>query len=410
MLEHVIENSLREPHRVKLDTHGCDDFAKALRESEGCVMLRDCESALPKVEQYISRCAEGPRRQIPLRAALSIARVQLGAQQELKPLPLPDQMALLESVPDVPVLADNSGIVYKVCDERVTDLKSYLDGRHKCENGEVLLLRAVSRKDGPELDMLKVMHESDAAYSAAFVHLFVNGEAAEREKRAIEGFGVALRGEPNANLATWLMRLNQAYASLPNSLKRSERVRKVFAEHDAEVSQYLGQLADLKLAMAKRHTSDLESIAFMRRALKLPFSDVTREGTVEWSAVCELGEITLGDEMKTVLMAYSEKFSKMKQKLGATRSRGTESFSELVSEANRQSKVCAAARDQASQAVAALDECTNCKKACDAEEFKNLRVQLANARSDASNARAKEVVLKISAGGDDRPSAACLNL
>ena len=410
ILERVIENSLREPRRVKLDVHGCDDFAKQLREAERCVMLRDCENGLPMVEQYMLRCAEGERHIVPLRVAFSMVRVQLGAQQELKPIALANQKALLETLPGLLVLSDNSGLVYKVCGEPVAELNAYLDRRQKCEKGEVALLRAVPRAGGPELGIVNVAHESDAVYSASFPNLFVNGEAAERERRALEQFNQLLTAEPDSNLSAWLSRLNQAYASLPNSLRRSEQIRQVFAQHDAQLVAPLRELTESKLRLLRRHASDLELVSFVRRAAKLPFSDVTNDGAVEWGATCDLSELALGDEVKAANAAIAEKLATLKQKANNPRFRGTEVFSELLTAANRQAKTCTNSKRKNLEILTAFDICTGGEKSCGEDELKTLWGQMASARTQWRSARAREIVLRVSAGSDDRSSAACSSL
>ncbi len=406
ILERVIENSLREPRRVKLDVHGCDDFARELREAETCVMLRDCESALPKVDQYMARCAEGKRRVVPLRVAFSMVRIQLGAQQEFKPITLANQKALLETLPGLLVLTDNSGLVYTVCGERVTDLNAYLDKRQNCEKGEVVLLRAVPRTGGPELDIVHVAHESDATYATAFPNLFVSGETAERERRAIARFDKVLTGEPESNLSSWLSRLNQAYASLPNSLRRSDRVHKLFVQHEQELSARLRELTEAKLRLVRRHTSELEFVSFVRRAVKLPFSDVTNEGGIEWGAACDLSELAFGDELKST----HDMLAALQHKASNPRLRGTEAFAELLSAAAKQSKACETAKRQYAEVLTAFDICAGGEKACTEDEQKTLWNQLTGARSQWRSARAREIVLRVSAGSDDRSSSACSNL
>jgi hypothetical protein len=410
ILERVVENSLAEPRRVKIDVHGCEDFTKNLREGETCAKLLECENALPKVEQYMARCAEGKRHQVPLRDAFSIAHVQLGADREFKPIALANQKVLLDTVPGLLILSDSSGFVYKVCGDLVTDLGSYLELRQKCVKGDVVLLRALPGKDGPELEMVNVDHESDEMYAAAYPSLFVKGEAAQRETLALERFSRALSNDSTSNLSSWLSALNQAYAALPTSLRRSERVSQLFKQNDASLVAPLRELGDAKLRMVRQRKTELEMAAFIRRALRLPFSDVTTAGVVEWGAASDLSELTLGDELKLAYAAYSEKLVAFQQKTIKTKFRGTEGFAEFLSSSNQQGKVCASAAQQISEALTAFDMCAGSEKSCSADERKELWNRLAAARSQWRAARAKEIVFRVTAGSDDRSSSACSHL
>ncbi len=410
ILERVVENSLAEPRRVKIDVHGCEDFTKDLRAGESCARLVECENALPKAEQYMQRCAEGQRHQVPLRDAFSIAHVQLGADREFKPIPLANQKVLIDTVPGLLILSDNSGFVYKVCGDLVADLDSYLELRAKCAKGDVVLLRALPSKEGPLLQMVNVDHESDEMYAVAYPSLFVKGEASQRETRALERLEQTLKSDSTSNLSSWLTALNQAYAALPISLRRSEKVSQLFNQNDASLVAPLRELAEVKLRMVRKRKSELEMAAFIRRALRLPFSDVTLAGAVEWGGTSDLSELALGDELKLAYPAYSEKLVSFQQKTIKTKFRGTEGFAELLSSSNQQGKVCASAGLQISEALTAFDNCAGSEKSCTADERKELWSRLSIARSQWRTARAKEMVLRVSAGSDDRPSAACSHL
>lgn len=410
ILERIIENSLSEPRRVKIDVRGCGDFAKDLREVENCANLLDCENAVPKTAEYMLRCAEGKRHIVPLREALSIARVQLGAEAEFKPLALANQKVLLETLPGLLILSDNSGVVFQACGELASDLNSYLDLRKKCEKGDVVLLRAIPRSGGPELDRVKIAHESDEIYASAFPNLFVKGEAAERERRALDRFNHILASEATSDLLTWLSHINRAFAALPISQRRSDQVRQSFVQHDAELVTPLRELADAKLRLIRHHTSELELAAFIRRALKLPFSDVTTDGVTEWGAVCDLSEFALGDELKLAYAGYANKLLPVQQKAIKTKFTGTQGFAELLSAANQQGKACANAKQQNSEVVTAFDICTSGEKSCTTDEQKSLWRQFVSSRSQWRSARTREIILKVSAGSDDRPSGACSSL
>ena len=407
ILERVVENSLSEPHRVKLDIHGCEDFATELRKVENCDKAFDCQDALPKAEQFMQRCAEGKRQVVSVRDAFSVARVQLGAEKEFKAIPVASQTAQMESQPSLPMLADNSGLVFKVCDEMTTNVATYVEQRQRCENGEVVLLRAVKRGSGPELDVVRVPHLSDQKYQVAFPSLLVIGEKSEREKRALQSLNQALEALGGATLANGFKAVNQAYAALPSSARRSDAARQLFVQHDAGLVAWANELADAKARLAKARTNELELVAFMRRALKLPFSDVTCQGVVQWGATCDLSELALGQELGSSYAAYAGKLEKWADILARSKLKGTEGFASVVAAANQQTRHCAASKKQASDARAIFDSCITGQKTCSAEEPKPPWTQLESARIKWQTARAKELVLQVSAGAEDKLSAEC---
>jgi hypothetical protein len=406
ILERVIENSFSEPHRVKLDIHGCEDFAKELRKVESCDKAFDCQDALPKAEQFLQRCAEGKRLVLSVRDAFGVARVQLGADKEFKAIPVATQTAQVESQPSLPILADNSGLVFKVCDEMTTSVANYVDQRQRCENGEVVLLRAVKRGTGPELDIVRVPHQSDRKFQAAFPSLLVIGENSEREKRGLQSLNQALDALGGATLANGFKAINQAYAALPPSARRSDAARQLFVQHDAGLVAWANELGDAKARIAKTRTNELELIGFMRRTLKFPFSDVTCEGVVQLGSTCDLSELALGQELGASYAAYAGKLEKWADTLAKSKLKGTGGFAAVVAAANQQTKNCTASKKQAAEARASFDSCITGQKPCGDDDPKTF-AQLESARSNWRTARAKEIVLKVSAGAEDKLSAEC---
>ena len=291
ILERVVENSLSDPHRVQLDVHGCEEFGKDLRLVENCDKAFDCQDALPKVDLFMQRCAEGKRQMVSLREAFSVARIQLVAEREYKPIALSSQVAQIETLPRIPILNDASGFAFKVCDAMVSSVSAYVDQRQKCEKGELVLLRAVKKETGNELDFVRVPHPSDPKFQAVFPALLVRGEVAEREKRGAEKLNDALASAKGASLANAFALVNQTYAMLPLTARRSDAVRKQFAAHDADLVAMLSEIGAAKARIAKTRTSELELIAFMRRSIRFPFADVGTDGVVQLSSSAELERI-----------------------------------------------------------------------------------------------------------------------
>ncbi len=406
ILERVIENSLTEPHRVKLDVQGCPDLAKSLNQTKNCSISLTCDAALLAAAQYLARCAEGKNGEVPLREALSIARITLDAEKDFKPIAVTAQPLELDTTLTAPILSDLSGQVLKVCGEPTTDLGGYLDQRRQCENGEVVLLRAASRDGNRDLGLVRAPHRSDEAFALAFPGFAMRNEDKERDKRGLAQLNQVLDSLGTSREAA-LKALNTAYAALPLSLRRSDRVRQVLAQHETVLIPIMRELSDAKTGELTGHLSGPALVSLVNRALKLPFSDVSADGQVRTGAVCDLSELSFGPELKTVHDAYANPWTNLEQRAAKTKIKGTPTAKSLSAFARKQAKICGTARQHAMAAVSQFNACLSAREPCDNDEQKVLWQKLRSARDQWREARAREIVLNVSAGLDDTPSDAC---
>jgi hypothetical protein len=184
LLERLVENSSREPRRVRFDVQGCRESQKKLAEAAQCGMPFDCEDALKWVDQYVERCAEGNHTGIPLEQAVQVMRIRFGANKPTEPISIAKSKTGIVSQKGLLAFADGTGAVAHVCDEPVTDLPRYLDQRAKCENGTVTVFMSVENGEGTTLEVRHLQHESDASFTAAHPQMLVKGEAGLRRQAA----------------------------------------------------------------------------------------------------------------------------------------------------------------------------------------------------------------------------------
>ncbi len=182
LLERLVENSLREPRRIKFDVQGCLESKQKLKEAAQCSMPFDCEDALKWVDQFVERCAEGNHTGLPLEQAVQVMRIRFGANKPTEPISIAKTSTGIVSESGLLAFADGTGAVVHVCDEPVTDLPRYLEQRRKCENGTVTVFMSVATGAGTTLEVRHLQHESDAGFVAAHPQLQVKGEAALRRQ------------------------------------------------------------------------------------------------------------------------------------------------------------------------------------------------------------------------------------
>ncbi|HEY5957280.1 MAG TPA: hypothetical protein VIV60_12030 [Polyangiaceae bacterium] len=180
LLEHLIENSLREPRRIKFDVKACVSAKKQLEQAALCDKAFDCEDALKRIDQYVERCSEGNHSGIPLEQAVQVMRIRFGANKPTEPISLAKGSSKIPSQPGLLTFTDGTGAIMHVCDEPVSDLPRYIEQRRRCENGVVTVLVSVPTGDGTSLEVRHLRHESDSAFSAAHPEMLVKGEAAMR--------------------------------------------------------------------------------------------------------------------------------------------------------------------------------------------------------------------------------------
>lgn len=410
LLERLVENSLREGHRVKFDVRSCDEYKTRLVEAAKCAKQFDCEDAMPRITEYVERCAKGKRKAIPLAQALAVTKIRLGAEKSLEPLALTEVKAKVSSLPGVLALAAGDGAVIKICGEPVTELTAYLDQRQRCERGEITWLAAVNAAEGPTLELQTSWHESDAAFTRTHSKLLVDGEAEARAGKVIADVVTAIANLPkSSDFAAAFERANLAYAQLSPALRQSEQLYSALAAQDPTLVTMFGLMGEQKVRLFGRRLNDRDLFALWRRTDKLVFADVTKKGGVDIGKSCELSELMLEQALPQSFAAYRQKLGQVKQL--AEKRKPT---SELDATALRETlmsytRACSTARAQVSAMQKEAERCATAADACNAEERGQLAQKLDGARADWRSARVEEILAKVSLGQAETPSAVCAN-
>ncbi|MGC4067824.1 MAG: hypothetical protein QM784_24870 [Polyangiaceae bacterium] len=414
LLERMIENSLTEPRRVKLDARSCHEFAKSLEAGAQCSKPFDCEDALPRIDEYLLRCAQGSRKAVPLTAALGIVKIRMGAEKPFEPIALTDEKTTRIALPGTLALVDGSGVVARVCDEPpATDLPQYLEQRQRCTNGTLTLIRASGEPSKRELVQISVPHDSDEAFAASYPKLWVPGEAEARSEAALTSFVDAMRTLPERALEDFtgaIANVNRAFAKVPPSLRQGTKLRDALAPHDASLAILFGIVADAKVRMAGSRMTDVDLLAYLRRSESLVFADVNASGSVEIGATIELSELLAKDTLPVAFAAYLKNLEKLRKQFEKRKATIEPDLAQARALIMEETRSCSAARAEYSEQQKRLEGCIGVEEGCEAPTRTELFTKLTKAQSRWGEARARELIAKLSAGQPTAPSAVCSRL
>lgn len=410
LLERLVENSFQESRRVKLDVRSCADLGKELGAAAECNKPFDCEDALPRVDVYLERCANGQRKALPLAQAALISHIRLVAAKPVSPLALTDTKSKMVSLPGALNLAEGIGAMVRVCGEAVTDLPSYLAQRKACDKGEIELLTLVKGAEGARLELQKRWHESDASFSAAHPKLLVEGEADARGQQAIEGFtstfgALPVRAADDFEKA--FEQTNEAYAALPPRLRQSERLYQALAAHDAALVTMFGLIGEQKVAVAKKGLRDSDLLGLFHRANRYVFSDITRGGSVDPGKSSELSELALEQVLPKAFSAYRANIKKLNAMIAKRHIKPTVDPTSIEAERADYTKACSVASDRIHAAHEKLESCFISADACSADERHQRASMVRDARNELGAARVREILFLAPLGKKVEPSTAC---
>lgn len=413
LLERLIENSLQEPRRVKLDTRSCTDFGKTVDEAARCDTPFACEDALPKVDEYVLRCAQGPSRAVELSTALNIVKIRMGAEKPIDPIALTDDTSVAPKLAVGLPLIDKSGAVLKVCGEPTTELKGYLEQRSRCKDGSVTLLRATATAEGRVLGLVTVPHLSDEQYQAAYPMLWVQGEADARAESALAVFSEAMKTLPELALEDFpnaLAKVNIAYGNLPVALRQSQKLSRVLAPHDSALAPLFAIIASAKVSVAGTKLDSLVFSEFLRRSETLVFADLSKSGNIEIGERVDLSELLTKDALPVAFAAYEKGLEKLRKQALKRKLDSTVDVAAARARMAEESRACTTARNQYVEQQKQFEQCLMTTEGCPQERLHQLTTGLFAAKAAWQGARVREIIAKVSAGQPTIPSAVCGNL
>lgn len=410
LLERLVENSMREPRRVKFDVRSCAEYEKKLEEAASCSKQFDCEDAMPRIDEYLDRCAEPKRKAIALTQAVQIARIRSGAEKPFTPIPLTEGRSKATGSPGILPLAAGGGAVVTVCGDTVSDLATYLEQRKKCNSGEIGLLMPVDGADGLNLEQKTLWHESDSAFLGSYSKLLVEGEAEVREGKLFDEFAATLGAmSKTSDLAGAFERTNLAYAALSPSLRQSAKLYAALAGQDAALVKLFGLLGDQKARLFGRRLNDRELLGLLRRSEKLVFADMSNKGRVDIGKSCQLSELMLEQVLPLAFAAYKTKLIRARQLVEQRQITPEDDIAAVRSTLMTYTRACSAARVQVGSVQKEVERCSASADACDAMERSQLATQLDGARDAWREARVQEILMKVTLGQPEAPSAVCLS-
>ncbi len=406
MLEGVIERSLKEPRRIKLDTRSCDYFEGEVRKLAACGQAFECEDALPKVDDLILRCGEGEKRALRPSEALTVQRIRLGAGKETPELALTDEPVGFGATPGLLGTDNGKLVILKVCEERPTDLASYLQARAQCGPGEVLAARIEKTGASRTLNLVKLPHTNDASFAAAYPGLRLPKEQETRDAAQLEAFSAALDkldSEVGYTSAT-LKKLGEFVAALPLHLLEDPRLGAAVAKHDAAWTTLFRALGDTKVRAVTAKTTGLELVSMIKRGFALPLADVNAAGDVSWGALHPALTLATSARLPQAFQAYSDRIAKLERKVAKAKVAESE-FAPLVVEHAQQADACGSARDKLRAANQRLSECTWATPACAESELTALRATAAEQTAVWLSARNRRALIGATLAAPAEPSA-----
>jgi hypothetical protein len=271
---------------VKLDPRTCDDLRKDVAEAGKCKDRFVCQESIPRVEAYRDRCErEGERPSIA--TAVHELTVLVGGGKPPEPILVkPGSPAL--GAADVPVvLADGSGGVIFVCEERATDLARYLGSRQSCQGGKMVVARAFPTSRGVEVRVGALDFPNEGAFSARYPTILASGEINARDREAAASLAATLdqaieKGRSSGTMTEAIRLLAKAVSDHALALRRSAAVRDALTKRDEALSPVLKEIAKAKLAAGKGFkVPPADSAGLYARARTRAFADLGPDGAVQ---------------------------------------------------------------------------------------------------------------------------------
>jgi hypothetical protein len=383
LVERAIEHKTDDSGRAKLDTRSCPDLRADIVKLARCKDKFACGEAAARVTAYRARCdaAEGPP---PVVTAIAELAILGGADQPMAPILVkPD--APEEGIDALPVpLADGSGGVLMICDERASELQRYLAARKACQGGKILVARAFKVPRGIEVRAGSLDFPDEATFSARYPTIVAakETEAREREeRRAFEG-ELAIVGKLGQSAPVESARaLTRSVMAHAGALHRSEEVRKAFAMRDEAFAPALVEIGRAKAQAAAGKLPPGDVAGLIQRGQTRAFADLTAEGAAQIGADAPASRLDTTALLPKSMAGYLAAFKKARPRKLDKESVKAAKAAGLAAAAR-----CGDAEKRLTEAKALLLRCGFGLERCDADKTDALTKSLDEARSDAAAA------------------------
>lgn len=310
ILEKTIERKLDEPAQITLDDRTCEELHADVVEGAKCKDRFACAEALGRVDAYRSRC-ESDEERPTLATAVQEQIVVVGAG---KPgVPILVRVGSAAILPDeAPVtLADGSGAVITLCEERASELTRYMASRKTCTAGTMVVARAFKTARGVEVRSGSLDFPDEATFSARYPTILAAREQDIRDKEELAALDAELgRLADSSKTAagvndTW-RGLARTLSSHAAGLKRSAQFRQLLAAKDDAFVAAFKELGKAKMAALKGKIPPPDANGLLQRGRTRAYADVTLDGAVEIGARTRASRIDLNGPLPKAMSAYLE--------------------------------------------------------------------------------------------------------
>jgi hypothetical protein len=295
---------------VKLDPRTCDELRADVAEAGKCKDRFVCGDMIPRVEAYRARC-EGEDERPTIATAVMELTVLVGGG---KP---PEAILVRPGAPpiqpdELPVaLADGSGGVLTICEERASELGRYVNGRKGCQAGRMVVARAFPTPRGLEVRVGSLDFPDDVTFSVRYPTIVAARELEARDKEATHALTSELAkatelGKVPARAAEAAALLTRAVLAHALSIRRSPAVKAVFARFDAGLVPALREIARAKIAATRGKVGPADVAGLLGRAQKRAFADLAADGSVQIGVATRGATLETGGLFPAAMTAYTD--------------------------------------------------------------------------------------------------------
>jgi hypothetical protein len=385
LLEKTIERKLPEPAKIELDPRTCDELRADVTAVAECKDKFACAAALPRVETYRSRC-DGDAERPTITTAVQLLTVLVGAGKAGVPIltraggagVLPDEAPA--------VLADGSGAVITLCDERASDFARYFAGRKTCTGSKMVVARAFKTERGVEVRVGALDFPDDATFVARYPTIASARETAARDKEEAAALDADLAkaaelAQSSAGAVEAYRLLARTLVAHASGLRRSAALRAQVTARDAALGPALKELGKAKVAALKGRVPAPDADGLIQRAKTRAFADVTPDGAVQLGAASRASRLDTTALLPVAMEAYLAA-------LKAARPRKLDKAAAQIAKTQGAAAAtsCGAALRKFQDSKLALINCSFGLVTCDEDRIDGLKKSVDDARLAAESA------------------------
>jgi hypothetical protein len=403
LLEKTIERKLSEPGTIELDPRTCDELRADVAAVADCKDQFACAAALPRVDVFRTRC-DGDADRPTITTAVQLLTVLVGAGKPGEPILtrsggagiLPDEAPV--------VLADGSGAVITICDERASDFARYFAGRKACTGSKMVVARAFKTARGVEVHVGALDFPDDATFVARYPTIVGARETEARDKEESAALDADLGkavdlGRNAAGAASAYGVLARAMVAHAPGIKRSAALRGLVTARDEALTLALKELGKAKVAAVKGKVPAPDADGLILRAKTRAFADVAPDGTVQLGAMSRADRLETGALLPKATAAYLDALKPAKPRkldkkvVQAAKATGTAAAT-----------ACGGALRRLQDSKIALINCSFGLETCDEAKTTGLKKSVDDART-AAEAAYHELDLARTGGAADESDA-----